>query len=486
MLLFSLTPGMTAKAGEEFHQSDFMNRISVEDVVSHGFTLEECEPPVMDDAGHYQSGFIFVTSGSSPEVISCDSLNYFLNSENGCIYVTQKCTDDSDPLNPVYNFYVHVISDKSPSRQSFVGSASYAGTKEYNLENAFKDVEAKKNGTLKSDFSSDSGTKDNYTFSSPGVKMTKDSHNSVTTNLPIFHDGDDESIQNYIDTGNTDGAVNNKDISTGNETYDSTIEPPRGLRTSGSFPGISYNLLNNTVYYSGSGIAYTWNYPNNVSDYKYDIQIRYKVRKELSGGYEYTDWYDYVKSFSYSTQYDLNTGEAVAMEGLTNTETITKADFQLLCSKLLVDSGIKVTFNGRYIIDGIEFRVRHRKGDSFSSWVDIKSSSTGNYSYLTDPDGEWIGDEEYTGSNSDNEFDITSNGSFDTTGFISYIKNGFGLLGNNGLISLMSGLFSYIPASVWDLIKAGISAMIIVLLIGATITILTQIVSGIGGSIIPK
>lgn len=306
----------------------------------------------------------------------------------------------------------------------------------------------------------------------------------VSCTIPIFDELDNEAISLYINDGDTSGAKNKDDLSTKDDTYDSTIEPPRGLKTSGSFPGISYNPVDNTIYYIGSGVAYTWNYPADVENYKYDIQIRYKVRKELSGGYEYTDWYNYVKSFSYSTQYDLTTGEAVAMDGLTHTEVIAKGEFQTICSKQLginTNNNLQTTFNGRYIIDGIEFRVRHRKGDGYSSWVDVTSDSTGNKSYLTDPDGDWVGDDEYTGSNSDSEFDITKSGGLDVTSFTSYIKSGFGLLGNYGLISLMSGLFSYVPASVWDLIKTGIAAMIIVLLIGTVVTVITNVIGSIGG-----
>lgn len=54
----------------------------------------------------------------------------------------------------------------------------------------------------------------------------------------------------------------------------------------------------------------------------------------------------------------------------------------------------------------------------------------------------------------------TSNGS----NFIGNIVSGFNLLGDNGLIALITQTFSYIPAPIWTLVGAGISICIIVAL----------------------
>lgn len=60
--------------------------------------------------------------------------------------------------------------------------------------------------------------------------------------------------------------------------------------------------------------------------------------------------------------------------------------------------------------------------------------------------------------------DFTSINSTSNEGFINSILSGFGLIGDNGLLSFLGGVFAYIPEWLWALIGAGVTFMVIIAL----------------------
>lgn len=84
----------------------------------------------------------------------------------------------------------------------------------------------------------------------------------------------------------------------------------------------------------------------------------------------------------------------------------------------------------------------------------------------TDKDGNYITDSDYNDiyDNSgliDDGFTV-SGGGISSSNFISNIVNGFGLLGDSGLMSFLKGALSCLPSFVWELLGAGLSIMIII------------------------
>lgn len=60
--------------------------------------------------------------------------------------------------------------------------------------------------------------------------------------------------------------------------------------------------------------------------------------------------------------------------------------------------------------------------------------------------------------------DFTTINSTTNEGFINSIISGFGLIGDNGLLSLLGGVFAYIPEWLWALIGTGVTFMVIIAL----------------------
>lgn len=82
----------------------------------------------------------------------------------------------------------------------------------------------------------------------------------------------------------------------------------------------------------------------------------------------------------------------------------------------------------------------------------------------TDKNGDFIEDSDYNDifdSSGIIKDDFTSAGS---SSFIYNLFTGFGMLGDNGLLSFMKGVFSCFPSFIWELLGTGLSAMIIVAL----------------------
>ena len=72
------------------------------------------------------------------------------------------------------------------------------------------------------------------------------------------------------------------------------------------------------------------------------------------------------------------------------------------------------------------------------------------------PDSNVVQDSEYTGGVNENYERV------DGTDLISWIKNGFGLGGDNGVLGMMGESFSFIPGEIWAVFAAGISLMVVV------------------------
>ena len=66
--------------------------------------------------------------------------------------------------------------------------------------------------------------------------------------------------------------------------------------------------------------------------------------------------------------------------------------------------------------------------------------------------------------NPDSQYDGTVDANWDSSSndLFSWIKNGFGLSGDNGVISLLSDTFSFIPSELWAVFLSGIALMVLI------------------------
>lgn len=78
--------------------------------------------------------------------------------------------------------------------------------------------------------------------------------------------------------------------------------------------------------------------------------------------------------------------------------------------------------------------------------------------YITDKDMNVLDDVEF-----DTSIDFDTNNS--SSGFIGNLVGAFGLLGNNGFLACCKAVFGCFPAFIWDLLGAGLSVAIVIVLI---------------------
>ena len=139
------------------------------------------------------------------------------------------------------------------------------------------------------------------------------------------------------------------------------------------------------------------------------------------------------------------------------------------------------SFGGEYEIDMTTFYFRNRYSDDgvrhYSNWVvveydvttgeiisshievegsDVDLDSDGK---VVKPSGSIVEDSQYNGVDYDG---LEQRASTDIVGFI---EDGFGFLGNGGVIDLISEVFSFIPSPIWAVFITGISLFVLVALV---------------------
>ena len=85
-----------------------------------------------------------------------------------------------------------------------------------------------------------------------------------------------------------------------------------------------------------------------------------------------------------------------------------------------------------------------------------------NYQLLYDTNG--VVNDMYSPPGTGGSIDLWQGSDVSGGGFVNSIINGFGLYGDNGLISLLRNMFSFIPADIWNMIAIAIGAMIVIVL----------------------
>lgn len=289
---------------------------------------------------------------------------------------------------------------------------------------------------------------------------------SFDTNLPIFDIDDVESINNYINYGDTSGSLNEID----KPEHDLDVELPRNLVSRGSWDDHYQNAQNNG---KGNRVTFQWSCPTVLDGYSYDVKLKMSYKTTLTGGVYSTDTCNFVTNYPYETGswIDINTGLPVSRSP--DTPESFYVDIPRV-NELFNKCGMSNPPNPYFVVD-FTFYVRNRKDNKCSSWVKVGMNLDGSTNAdVVDDDDNPTDEEEYDGSITEPNVpyhpdipgipDIPS--SFDISGITAFIRSGFGLIGSGGLISLMSSVFSYIPASVWDLIKMAVSTSILIMIIG--------------------
>lgn len=279
----------------------------------------------------------------------------------------------------------------------------------------------------------------------------------LKTNLPIFDYDDKESVQNYIDNGDISGAQNVGDLPL---TKDDSIELPRELKVTGGYAqGIS------NAYSLDKDCIFNWKQTVDTMDYLYDIQSRLSIgtttksgSSVLTGNYYYSGWETVCNSYHYDGATEVS--RTIRSEFLN--DSLLEGCFSDYVSKTQKKIGYK-----SYLIHTLEIRVRNRVGNSVSDWVVIKIDldSVSTTATVQDDNGNIQDNDEYNGNDVSDKINSEDVDLSHLTSLLEYIRNGFGLLGKNGLLAMIRDFFSFLPKSIFIMLEMTIAILCIVTVI---------------------
>lgn len=284
---------------------------------------------------------------------------------------------------------------------------------------------------------------------------------SFSSSIPIFKVTDEESINKYVNEGDYSGATNKDDVDKSLSHQDGSVELPRDLKVT---KGYATGLV--SAYSLDKDCVFTWNQTVDTSGYVYDVDaqmvigtVTHSGSAVLTGDKYGSGWVNIVDSYHYD-----------GAQQMTRSITASQLNDILLVKcfdNYIAATNKKLTYKG-YLVSQLKIRVRNRSGTSVSDYVvitiDMDSAST--TAKVEDEEGNDVKNDEYTGQDvSDPDKPSVTDSDLSLTGILDYIRSGFGLLGSGGLLSLMSSAFSYIPSSVWTLIKTAIAVSITIMVL---------------------
>ncbi len=273
------------------------------------------------------------------------------------------------------------------------------------------------------------------------------------SSIPVFFEDDEDAINAYIESGDYSGAVNSDSVDDANDKYtdeyDESIPIPHDFKVikgvDQSITGVSTSFL--TSY--NHDIVLSWTQEDAIPNLQFEIEGNFYYKRLSDSDYtEIQEMNDGFKTVVPKTLYGNSSNSMTCQIG-------------------------KDTLNG-HISRGyqtkVQFRIRNVVGNKTSNWVLVtldlvnKTASATEQDYYDNSD---TGGNEYNDDNVNYDSDTGNSvtGDFSINGILAYIKSGFGLLGDNGIIALMSRTYLYLPASVWTIIKFFISMLVAICVI---------------------
>lgn len=283
-------------------------------------------------------------------------------------------------------------------------------------------------------------------------------NSEIETNLPYFDSKD--SAENYFNTGDSSGLLNGDKF----QTYDKNIETPRDMRVDMDADfraqmGYAPSNAPDDANASNSTCVFTWSQSEEVVEAgNYETEIYYQ-----------TTFVHHSNMFAIGKKtFSLSSSVLVASVPVTRTGMTYTMDFKQITKiyEEWQDSGlIGGTLKPTYPTEPYYFYIRNKVGNNYGNWVRVTvtndnittsntvtgaSTVTGGYdeidgSSATLPgvnqklDGDTVADSQYGKKYS---VDIDS---ADLDSVVGKLRKGFGILGDNGLIALLNGFFSFIP-----------------------------------------
>lgn len=283
------------------------------------------------------------------------------------------------------------------------------------------------------------------------------------TNIPWFDSK--ESAENYFNTGDTSGLLNSDSLP---KFYDPTIETPKDFQINFS----TSKIFDDKGFFNECDFQFTWKQSEDtdVNGYQTEIYIQATHCKvsitNLFGSADSREQKlgDKLLISSASTSYD-------------NKASIKWNDLVAYLNKDGANLFGASNAGGVCCTYPIYFWVRNVKGNTYGDWIkvtvtpdnvvvdgnDYLGTGKGTVSHgyeLVDGSGNGVQKENQYGQGYHVDIPYTS-----TNSIIDYIKSGFGLLGDNGLIAFFKDMFSFLPDPVWTIIftMVGVCAIIMII-----------------------
>lgn len=305
-----------------------------------------------------------------------------------------------------------------------------------------------------SQLNSASGLGGGYDMKYLGSDIMKN-FNISDTNIPLFDSK--ESAENYFNTGDTSGLLNGDKVS----SYDPSLEVPQDFKI--TFSG--NKLFRDDGSVNQSDFQFEWSQSDDIDlqDYRTEIYVQATIAQMniidvFKKDYSKTYLTDKLLLVDCTTDYS-------------NSQSVKWDDFYKVINE---DFGTHWDTSQPVGVEPFFFWIRNIKGNSYSDWVKVKVTknnivTSGNE--LTGSGTVTKGYEQIDGSSGETKTDSSYGKTYhvdpDTksvSSIIDYIKNGFGLLGDDGLIALFKETFSFLPAPVWTCIISMIAATCIIVI----------------------
>lgn len=305
-----------------------------------------------------------------------------------------------------------------------------------------------------SQLNSASGLGGGYDMKYLGSDIMKN-FNISDTNIPLFDSK--ESAENYFNTGDTSGLLNGDKVS----SYDPGLEVPQDFKI--TFSG--NKLFRDDGSVNQSDFQFEWFQSDDIDlqDYRTEIYVQATIAQMniidvFKKDYSKTYLTDKLLLVDCTTDYS-------------NNQSVKWDDFYKVINE---DFGTHWDTSQPVGVEPFFFWIRNIKGNSYSDWVKVKVTknnivTSGNE--LTGSGTVTKGYEQIDGSSGETKTDSSYGKTYhvdpDTksvSSIIDYIKNGFGLLGDDGLIALFKETFSFLPAPVWTCIISMIAATCIIVI----------------------
>lgn len=444
------------------------------DVPKYMFDDEKLSSEALrDESGHIQSGYFFYTCVSN-------NVEYYKNevfkADDGFLYITYK-RSHSDSCSNGVDFFEYSVWSTSSFKDLTVDVSFPVG---------FVGNPSPNTLLLERD-KTDSGIVRRYNMShiidkDVDVGDIKDVISTYCTNLPIFDETNSEAIEAYINDGDYSGAVNSDNLNGQVGEVDNSIERPKNLKVTSD--GKYTNMIGSAVNapFIGDYIA-RWEQTVDTTNYEYDVDVRFTFKNivynnipELQVAVKQTytsDWYTIRRGFPYLGEKN----EELKIDRSVLNNAVVYNFVSLFKTGTVLDSVMVKGSLVSYDVEKVQIRIRNRDGDKVSNYVtttvDYKTGSV--TASVTDEDDNKVDDEEYNDTDVDEttgDKDVLdaitdSDSGFGISGIMSFIKSGFGLLGDYGVIALMSRTYSYLPGSIWTIITFFISMLVVICVIKA-------------------